>query len=1127
MNGFPLPFSRTERTSRRRAGLLFTLPLLTLLTLAIPMRAAAQMTDVVVTAITLPPLSVPTGTPVGVQFTLQNAGVNNATDFFCQVGISSASAPSTPIFQEQINVASLPAGATTSLMTQGTWPAGEPGDYIVTVAAIYEFDNEPTNNLRQHSFVVTPQSSMLTLTEAVAILNGEVLDGHPRAELLTAVYLSPPANPSDSLLPAGTLIESADSSLILQYDYPVYFFFVDLYPDQLFAHPVEYIAISADDGTIDRQTNVDMWPEINGVTPDFGSDCFGDPNSRRVRGQGINCAEKPVRYEPVATSNTGAWAVAVVGKLNKEVEKTTADHDLCRWKERMNARGSMVTGPNISGSTGTDGCGMTEQELCDAIEALKGKECDKVYFKYIGHGKPGGIFVWDNEHKRTKMISWRDLAKKLKEAGVGEVCIEITACHSGAIIDALKEEGIKGVVITSSSSGNTTPVGEGDGTHWEKALEACSKDEMADLDRNGTIDQCELFAWVKVRGGTAANGPNPQIFKLNDSVRIRSVQLIQVGGGGTITTNAGGIRVRGERICLRRTINRRDSVVYRGGVYLINEGRPRRTADRSYEIIGRCNGRDTVLATVRPSLAGGERICVADLPNGCTRISVRRLRNATERKDYPIGVASSAPDNGYEGITQSVTADPGQFIFLRHPILSDINDQMYATSITGPAGWNVTVAPDDFFIPESDTADFFVGVNVPADAAAGGQVVATVVNTATSDTLDLIYDVHIVDTLQGDSLADWQGAYRWYDVLGHSRINGIGLDVRNTVFAVVDTLSILRPEVFDMRNSAISAGENGVIIFEEGNTNLISAEMRGGALYGTENGFFLASGAIDIVNLVVAESRGRGLTITGSPGLRIDTLRGVSLLGTAGPALVLDSITRPVRIEDLTVERAGAEHIILSGDVGFSCVDCSYDDANTDVESGSILRRYARLNVVVTDPDENPQPDISVRITAGDGSEFFSGLTDPDGFIPTQELLLSTNDGGTLTEHGPYYVTVRTDQVTVQDTIDATGWTGRVFVLPADATSVDDNEVVAGESVSPHPVRRGEELTILLPRLADRSVSVRLHDATGRLTMRLDGFVNRSGMLGMLLPDAVPAGMYLMVVEDGEGGRGVRRIVVR
>jgi hypothetical protein len=530
---------------------------------------------------------------------------------------------------------------------------------------------------------------------------------------------------------------------------------------------------------------------------------------------------------------------------------------------------------------------------------------------------------------------------------------------------------------------------------------------------------------------------------------------------------------------------------------------------------------------VRPSLAGGERICVADLPNNCTNVSIRRLRNGIERKDYPIEVAASAPDNGYEGITQSVTADPGQFLFVRHPIVSEVNDQMYSVSITGPADWNVTAAPNDFFIPDTDTADLFIGINVPADANAGGPVIATVVNRATSDTLELIYDVYIIDTLRSDSLADWQGVYRWYDVLGHSRINGIGLDVRNTIFAVVDTLSILRPEVFDMRNSAISAGENGVIIFEEGNSSLISAEMRGGALYGTMDGFFLASGAIDIVNLVVAESRGRGLTITGSPGLRIDTLRGVSLLGTLGAALTLDSIDDPVRIEDLTVDEAGGEDIILSGDVDFSCVDCSYDDAETSVESGSILRRFARLNVVVTDPDENPKQDISVRITSSDGSEFFSGLTDPDGFIPTQELLLNTNEGGTFTELGPYYVTVRSDQVILQDTIDAIGWTGRVYVLPADATSVKDDVVVAGESISPHPARAGEELAILIPHLAGQRVDVRLHDATGRLTIRLDEFVNGSGRMEILLPETVQAGVYLIVVDGGEGRRDIQRIIVR
>lgn len=1099
--------------------------LLPALLMCAPRTASAQATDVTVVEILLPPATVPTGTPIAIQFTLQNAGGNDAQNFFCQVAISHASAPSNPLFQEQINVPNLPAGGTTTLMTQGNWPAGEPGDYIVTVAAVYEFDSQPTNNVLQQDLEVTSQSSILTLAEAVDILNQEVLDDHPLAGSLTAVYLSPPANPSDSLLPPGTLIESADSGLSLQYDYPVYFFFVDLHPDQLFAHPVEYVAIAAEDGTVVRTTNVDMWPEIDGATPEFGSDCSGDANARRVRGQGVACVAKENRYEPVATTNTDDWAVGLVGKLNKKVEKTTADHDLCKWKERINARGPKVTGPNISGTTGKDGCGMTEKELCDAIEALKGKECDKVFIKYIGHGKPGGLYVWDNEHKKTKKITWREFAKKLKAAGVGEVCIEVTACHSGAIIDALKKEGIKGVVITSSDAANTTPVGPGDGTHWEKALEACSKDEMADLDRNGTIDQCELFAWVKLRGGEKANGPKPQIAKLNTGVRIRSIQLITIPGGGTITTNSGGIKVTGEWICLKRKINGKDSAVYRGGVYLVNNSRVRRTATRSYQIIGRCGGKDVVLATVRPDLGPGERICVADLPTDCTHLRVKRLRNGTEKEEDPIRL-SAAPDDEYEAEVNSVTADPGEFLFLRRPITSTVNDQMYVASVRGPVDWPVRVEPNDFFIPDSDTADFFVGVNVPSDAGAGGQVVATVVNSATSDTLELIYDVHIVDTLRSDSLPNWQGSYLWYDVLGHSRINGPGLDVRNTVFAVVDTLEIIRPDVLDMQNSSISAGDSGVVIIREGHTGLISAEMRGAGFYGTQDGLYLASGAIDIVNLAIGESRGRGLTITGSPGLRIDTLRGVKILGTAGPALVLDSIADPVRIEDLAIERSDLQEVTLSKSVDLSCVDCRYDDGRTSVGPGSILRRYGRLNVVVTDPDENAKPEISVRIVSADGTEVFSGLTDEDGFIPMQELLLSTNDGGTLTTHAPHYVTVRTDQVTLRDTIDRVGWTGRVYEVPADATSVRSDEAIAGESITPHPARAGEQMVLTLSRFAGRQLAVRLHDASGEKVLGLAGVVDAEGRIGLRLPSDLPSGTYVMILDGGERGSAVRTVVV-
>ena len=1090
--------------------------------------AAQQMTDVAVTAILLPPSEVEVGTSVAVRFTIENLGENQADDFFCAVQIASAAAPTVPLFQEQIDVESLPSGGSQTLQTNGVWTADPAGTYVVRVAAAYELDNAPTNNLRQQDLTVAEKSDLLTLAEAIDILNESVLDDHPRVDSLVALHLSPPANPADSLIPPGILIESADSLVILQYEYPVYFFFVDLHPDLLFGHPVEYVAISAIDGSIDRRVDVEMWPEIDGVTPDFGSDCLGDVNNRRVRGNARPCVAKENRYQPVATNNTGAWAVAVVGKLNKKVEKTTVDHDLCKWKERINARGPKVTGPNISGTTGKDGCGMTEKELCDAIDALKGKECDKVFFKYIGHGKQSGIFVWDNEHKRTKKITWRELAKKLKEVGVGEVCIEVTACHSGAIIDALKKEGLKGSVITSSSSGRETPVGEGDGTHWEKALEQCSKEEQADLDRNGTIDQCELFAWVKTMGGEKANGPNPQIFKLNDSVRVRSIRLVRVGSQRSISTNNGSIRVRAERICLRRTINGTDSTLYRGGVYLVNEGRTRRTADRSYDLVGRCGGKDTVLARVRPSLGPGEKVCVADLPNNCTQVRPRRVRSSTEKVDDPVATSAAAPDDGYEAIHESVTTTPGAFTFLRNPIITDLDDQSFVASATGPDGWNVTVHPGTFMSPSNDTVDFFLGVNVPANATAGGEVTARIINPGTSDTLDLLYGLHLLDTLRSDTLATWQGSWLWYDVLGASFVSGDGLDMRDVVFNVVDTLEVLTPQTFDLQRSVISAGDGGHISFAD-NPGLISTEMRDVGFYNLHDGLRITGGVVDIATMVIAESQGRGLTISGaSSSLRVDTLRGVTILGTGGPALVLDSIRRDVRMENLVIERSGGREIVLTRSVDLSCVDCDYNDQSVSALSGSTLRRYARLNIATVDTAENPIAEISVRVLSADGTEFFNGVTTDEGIIPTLELLLSTNDGASLTSHGPYYVTVRTDQLTVRDTVDAIGYTELIYELPDGVTSVNEGAGLAGSMIAPHPARAGETVELYVPGTTTEGISVRFFDTEGREKARFFGrSIDREGAFHLTLPQDMAPGVYVLAIDRGEGRTRVLRIIVR
>ncbi|MGE3802892.1 MAG: CARDB domain-containing protein, partial [Candidatus Kapaibacterium sp.] len=177
---------------------------------------AQQMTDLVITGISLPPDVVPQIQPIGVQFTIANNGDANATNFFCGIQIFSLENPSVPIFQNQVNVPLLTAGETQTLQSTQPWLPTEEGEYIVQVAAVYEFDNTPSNNVMGKSFRVGQSEQLLTLQQAVAILNEELLDNHPRADSLVALHISPPANPADSLIPPGLSIMAADSSLTLQ-----------------------------------------------------------------------------------------------------------------------------------------------------------------------------------------------------------------------------------------------------------------------------------------------------------------------------------------------------------------------------------------------------------------------------------------------------------------------------------------------------------------------------------------------------------------------------------------------------------------------------------------------------------------------------------------------------------------------------------------------------------------------------------------------------------------------------------------------------------------------------------------------------------------------------------------------
>ncbi len=1117
---------------------------------------AQNTTDLAITGISLPPDVVPVNQSVAVEFTIANLGDAPAQNFSCGIFIVEESNPSEPLFQDQVNVEFLDVGSTQTLMSTQNWLAENPGTYMVQVVALYEFDNAPTNNALDKTFVVENQNNLLSLADAVDILNEDVLDNHARVNELVAIHISPPQNPSDSLIPPGLLIESADGSVTLQYEYPVYFFFVDLHPEQLFGHDVEYVAINAMDGSVERN-EAQMWPEVDGETPTFGPGCFDDPNPRRVRGNGRACAPKANPYQLVNTSDTSDWAIVVVGKLNLDVEKTTVQQDICKWKERMNGNpfGPQIDDNNFSVNAGQDNCGLTKKELCDAIEALKDKACRKVYFKYIGHGIQRGIALWDSTHRRTKIMTWEELACKLEEVGVREACVEITACHSGASIDDFAKKGVKGSIITSSSSGLPTFVGDGSGTYWEKALDSCSRDSLADLNRNRKIDNCELFAWVRINAGDSVNSRMPQIKKLNDS--IKGIRITQVGTPSgqeqDMSTDNGSLQVYVRGICVRIDRRRgRDSVVYRRAVYIENPVNFRRSSNRKqYHIIAVCgtnrrNQRiDTLVRNYRPNLGAKERICVANWPEDCKRFYVvEASRNGTDRKDDNNIILSAISTEASEALTFEVAHQPGNFGFYRYVFDSTFSDGQQRASITGPSGWDLTAEPGNFFVPTNAEQDVFTGFFIPDSATTGGTVITRLEDAGTNDTLELRYNVFLQDTLRTVfSTDELRASWRQFEAVGSALLNGSVVELNNTRINVRDSLEIESVSGDWNWNNVYINADSGARLSVEIDIGNQTTRWEDVGIRGAASTTLIEGSRVIMRDVSIAESRGDGIMFRGSlpqvaPALLIDTLEGLTVIGAAGNGVVFDNLKAEFAdtlwARNIRVESADSNHIVVRNNSDVWCFDCEYDEAKVQVDQTSTLLRLGTVSFMAVDTAGVGLPGINIAVRVMFTGETVVSLpTDANGFLPAIPLPYSLNQNGNRLLIGAYEIVVtRGTDVVKRDTISPIGWTQRVYVIEPSISSVPrTGERIAGAQilqVIPQPSSRGEEIRVSTTGLGTRTVDATLHTTLGETVWSASTVhVQNDNLTLQGVGTDLSTGFYVLRLHLGNGEFLSTKIVVR
>ena len=913
------------------------------------LRAQQNQADLFVGGIDAPVDMIPVDQPVRPGFTIENGGPNNAQNFRCGVQIFDVNAAEV-VFMEEIPVGGLNSGETLSLQTQNTWTPTKTGPHQIQVDIFYDQDTNPDNNSADDGFVVVGDvEDLLTLTEAIAILNSQVLDDHPRVDSLMAIHMSPPANPADSLIPPGLVIEGTDAVDEISYDEPVYFFFVDLYPDQFYEHPVEYVAISAIDGKVDRQAG-SIWPTIDGAVPDVGVLCDAGPRNRRlIRGNRPPCAEKPNPYQPRATNNKQDWALVVVGALFKDIEEKTVQQDICMFKERMNG---VVFGPkidkdNIKVHDGPTNRGLTLKELCDAIEWFKGKACRKFYFKYIAHGKDdvgkggrataSGLVLWkDDTRKSTVKMTWEELACKLKEAGIGEACIEITACYSGFSINHFNKK-LRGIIMTSSSALKPTPVGDGSGTAWEKALLACSKDTLADFNHNDTIDPFELMAWIllqnpgKPKDITNPRFPDPKIRDLTDSIKIRGTPRRTISG----KTH----KIKGHRQgdmeafvgmnCMARRVRKsgkkfKTEIFWRRALYFRNRGSSAKVANTSYRVIAKCGGRDTVIYTIqafRLSLPPRTTRCVRVLPEGCTSIRLEKISGGlTDREKEPEILA--VEDGGYVSSEEfDVVHAPNDFLFYRYDLRGESTTDRYTLTTEFPDGWNGSVSPGSFQLGSVDSAQrIYSGAFVPDSATVGGRVTSTIINHGIEDTLLVRYNVHLQDSLQGEIGLDdtFTGTWRWYDAIGKTEVKSKNVALEQVHIEGLDMLKLEGTGDWNLKDVTMNADSGVVMDFHVGASST-SMEWDNVVIRGLREGLIVEGGRMNVHGLVLGESERDGITFRGQD-LLVDTLNEIHVIGAERHGLVFDNTGEDtLRLDLLSVDFADSNDIVVTNNSHVKC----------------------------------------------------------------------------------------------------------------------------------------------------------------------------------------------------------------
>ena len=1096
--------------------------------------AAAQDYDLMVEEITSPKHESEhqLGYPIDLEAVLTNLGPSDAP--FAIVEFRVVNGDDEVVHgPENIFVDNLAAGESITAQSYSPWTPTQTGFFKVVVTSTMT-DLNPLND--QLSNDVFTYEVLITQDQAITTVLNNVIPQSQYADQLVAFLYNSKA--VQSWLPVGATVADFDQTFSNTLAAKSYFFWFDNVQEADWMHPATFVFVNAWTGAY-TVTEAESWPVVNG-TEILTFTQQGNSSADRIYGTYTTHPAEIVNYTGVDQPANTTWCLIFTGRnINGAGERRARENDVNRIRNYVNnnPRGPQIDNDNITVLTGTNFNGATEQEVCDALDAMK--DCDKLYVYYGGHGSKKGEACLNGGN-----MSWEKLACKLIDNGADEVCANIEACYSGTACEALMEktqegeggeqEGLSGEVTYSSASNKITKRTDNCGTPYYKGLESCTADLQGDANGDGKVSNKEAMLWASANDPCVANqmpgctnldngstttvtgkrSKNVNSSKTGKSIKYTvctTCYVTETPPQQTDDSDGGEGGSTGETTRDTNWITR----VY---AYATNP----RKAGTKVDIC--CDG--MVIGTFDGKLPKKTKVCIATGNSRCKKFKIKESSSIIKPVTRDRTTSLINQDNGV--IFQATkTYFPGQNLYWATSIEEEPNHTINA-SVDPVAGWNLGVNPTTLTTSVLVNPETVVLTGtVPTTATVGTAIIATMTDQNDGSLTYQLVDAFVHTTISSNIVDGAYLSFNEVDLYG-------GIYASNGLIDITDaSIHYLQDNVdFDVAANGTLKFSNSIIEPAGGVdywTNIAGTlEWRGSGLIGPVNGLYVngASGFIDGGG--IHDSQGDGVTLTGNlAGLTFD---GLEISNSGNDGMVIDGSFN-ITVEGADISGSTGDDLVLQNSAFAFMKNCFYDQAKEVLDAGSILVRSWSTTFYIENQDGEPLTNASVTIFDANAAPVTTLTVDAEGFTSTLDLYQYARAGGSTAFYTPHIIAVTYNGSTTASLYTADSPNVHEMVIPTPLIT----------DVGDRPARQrasGPELTVTpTPAINNVAVGFAL-EHTGPAVLRILDLSGRevarpySGRLSAgehtLSWDAadVPAGAYFAVLEMN-GAVSVARIVVQ